>query len=85
MKNPNKGGNMDKINVRSIFDKYLGSNMYDSYDFDDIIKEIVELVVDKCAEEVSLTGFAAEFMQEGAHEAVDVDSILKVKEEVNYE
>lgn len=90
----------DKINIQEIIQNRFGftdeemiklkkslskAGWADWQNWMDAIEEIVETVVDKCAEEVDLTGFAAEFMQEGAYEAIDKDSILNVKQMINYD
>lgn len=84
----------DKINIEEIFKKY--ANLYqfeegdpeyllDKEDFKAAIKEIVEAVVDKCAEEVKLTEFGYEAMQEYSSKAIDKQCILNVKTLVVYE
>lgn len=79
---------VSKINVEEILNQFPSRDDKNEYilksDAKKAIKEIVEAVVDRCAEEVDLTEFAAEFMQEGVYEAVDKQSILKVKEHVEY-
>lgn len=78
----------DKINVQNIFNKYgININLFDQNDLDKFAyatKEIVEAVVDKCAEEAeAIEGYNTGYS--GSAASVDKDSILKVKNMIDYE
>lgn len=71
----------DKINVQEILKKHIGSR--DIYDdrMKAAIKEIVEAVVDKCAKEAK----TKDLDRWGDFVVPDEDSIVQVKQMVNYD
>lgn len=83
----------DKINIEDILKKYPKVFYEDSpdslgtaieyYDVKTIIKEIVEAVVDKCAEEVDYV--CTDGSNKIYSNEIDKDSILQVKQMINYE
>ena len=87
----------DTINIQEILNKHCGKHRFDSMEIEDIssaIKEIVEAVVDKCAEEcktVTTDSCTGELYRNtvpsgyDVHESVDKESILQVKQMINYE
>jgi len=75
---------MDKIKISDILLKAKCSSLLEEFpNLKAAIKEIVELVVDKCAEEGKTKWKYKEHL--GDIKIVDKDSILKVKEEILYE
>ena len=75
---------MAEINLKEILNKHQFENkaFLTSNEFHtclNAMKEVWCLAVDKCKEEVELTEFALEFMQEDASEAIDLNSIEQVK------
>lgn len=79
---------MKDINIEAILSKFPSRDEKEEYllksDVKAAIKEIVEAVVDKCAEEASLTDESFHSMQEGSIMQIDKESILKVKEMISY-
>jgi hypothetical protein len=85
---------MSKINVEKILKKHglekpdENSKLVERIDYKLIkvaIKEIVKAVVDKCAEEATTKGYYTGINDEPDYDIVDKESILKVKQEINYE
>lgn len=81
---------MSKINIEQIINKHtkftpISDTEYNSYvNYKAAIKEIVEAVVDKCAEKFVINQLESWGHKTGETE-IDKDSILKVKQEIDYE
>jgi hypothetical protein len=79
----------DKIKIREILERHVDIQYSMSRNAVEktllAIEEIVEAVVNECAAKAKLTDLAQEFLQEIASEAIDKESILKVKEIFDYD
>lgn len=87
----------EEINVQSVIDKYHNPHNYNNVlkrynicesDVKEIVKEIVELVIEKCADSAELTTievWSGSFSSDSIKTIIDKDSILDVKDLVNYE
>lgn len=83
----------DKINIKGILKKHTSINSEESWgrngkfeitNYKAAIKEIVEAAIDKCANEAeAIEGYNTGFS--GSAASVDKESILKVKEMIDYE
>jgi hypothetical protein len=69
----------DTINVREIVQSKLGEWDTMPEEVYDAIKEIVEAVVDKCCDKLKIQD------EETEYALVKAESILKVKNQINYE
>lgn len=83
---------MEKININDILSKksqgaisYPNLLVFEKDDLNAVIKEIVEAVVNRCAESARIErGINTGFMGKPNSSYVDKQSILKVKEEIDY-
>jgi len=84
---------MEKINVDEILKKHTTTNPQENWErngkfeitnYKSAIKEIAEAVIDKCAEQVTTKTVDAGFST-SEWEEVDKESILKIKQEIDYE
>lgn len=88
----------DKINIQEMLLEHGGMRFVNLYsnklEFKEAIKKILEAVVDKCAENaetVTTDSCTGELYRDSVpsgydvHESVDKDSILQVKQMINYE
>lgn len=78
---------MTNINIREIYDKKCGQYAFYHLgkEAQEAIKDMLNIVIERCAKQAQLTDFAHEFMQEGAGEAIDKESILSVKKALSFE
>ncbi len=82
---------MTNINIEEILEKHHGLNSdedgYDIFYLNEIkaaIKEIIEAVIDKCAEKAeAIEGWNTGFS--GSASSIDKESILNVKNLINYD
>lgn len=76
---------MNKINVEKILLKHCGNwSSIDREEAREAIKEIVKAVVDKCADEAKIEYRYWNVKEAGEAPFIDKQSILAVKEEVDY-
>ena len=75
----------DKINIAEILDKHRTQKGGESEELMAGIKEIVEAVIDRCVEEATVTHETVWSSQEGSSYGVDKESILQVKQMIDYE
>lgn len=71
--------------VRTMVTDFTGSDGNKYNPTISAIKEIVEKTLELASEKAKLTDFAQEFLQEGASDAIDKESITDVAKLINYE